>query len=477
MAYRYGNRKQMILFPQSVDDYIAADDPVRVYDAFIEALDFDQLGIVIDENQTGNPAYNPKAMLKLLVYGYSYGWRESRKLERAVHHNNSFVWLMGNLKPDYRTIARFREQNTTALENVLKQCARLCMKLNLISGNTLFVDGTKIRANASIEQSWSKKQCDEELAKVDERIKNILSECKAIDEKESQDGSLVEIPAELKDQETLKNKIKTILKELEEEPSKKSVNTTDPDCNRMKSRQGTHASYNAQIVVDEKHGLIVSSDVVNENNDLNQFAEQINQANETLETPCKEACADGGYTNYDELEKITGKNIKVIVPSRQQATKKDKRKLFSKDRFHYDDKNDCYICPENHLLKFSRINKEKKACLYEIENKQHCVNCKHYHVCTKAKGGRTIVRYFNEKYRDQLSKEYEHPDSKETFALRKEKAELPFGHIKRNLKATTFLLRGRDGVKAEMSMLSSCFNITRMITLLGSGTLIEKLMS
>jgi len=149
MAYRYGNRCQYGLFPQSIEDYVAPSDPVRAYDAFVEALDFNALGIEIDPNQVGNSEYDPKAMLKLFVYGYSYGTKTSRKLERETYHNLSFLWLMGGLKPDHKTIAEFRRNNKEALKKVLRQCARMCLKLDLIAGNVLFVDGTKIRANAA----------------------------------------------------------------------------------------------------------------------------------------------------------------------------------------------------------------------------------------------------------------------------------------------------------------------------------------
>jgi transposase len=158
MAYRSGERRQTVMFPASVEEYVAADDPVRAYDAFVGQLDFGDLGIEVDADQVGPPEYDPEAMLKLLVYGYSYGIRSSRKLERATHHNVSFIWLMGGLQPDHKTIARFRRDHRAALARVLKQCARLCIELNLIAGNTLFVDGTKIRANASLARSWTKQK-------------------------------------------------------------------------------------------------------------------------------------------------------------------------------------------------------------------------------------------------------------------------------------------------------------------------------
>ena len=171
MSYRHGNREQIGLFPASIEDYVKADDPVRAYDAIVESLDFSELGIELDLVKVGCPQYDPKAMLKLLVYGYSYGIRSSRKLERATYHNVSFMWLTGGLKPDHKTIAEFRRKNKKALRRVLKQCARLCMELDLIAGNTLFVDGSKIRANASIKSTWDKKKCEKYLRKIDKRWK------------------------------------------------------------------------------------------------------------------------------------------------------------------------------------------------------------------------------------------------------------------------------------------------------------------
>ena len=153
MAYRYANRNQLQLLPSSIEDYIPPDDPVRAYDAFVEALDLEKLGLNLDPHQVGNPQYHPKVMLKLVVYGYAYGIRSSRKLERAIHHNLSFIWLTSGLKPDHKTIAEFRRKNRSQLADVLKQCAQMCIQLNLIEGNTLFVDGSKFKANASIKKT------------------------------------------------------------------------------------------------------------------------------------------------------------------------------------------------------------------------------------------------------------------------------------------------------------------------------------
>jgi transposase len=466
MAYRYGNRNQIRLLPESMEDYISPDDPVRAYDAFIEALDFRELGIILDSHKIGNSEYYPKAMLKLLVYGYSYGIRSSRKLERACHHNLSFIWLTSNLMPDHKTIAEFRRKNKEALAQVLKQCAKICIKLNLIEGNTLFVDSTKIRANASIKNTWTKEKAQKALKHIDERISDILTQCDAIDEAEQ--GSLVTMDKELKDQKTLKSKIKGILQELKEE---ESFNTTDPECTRIKKGKNFYVGFNFQSVVDKEQGLILSTDVVSENNDLNQFASQINKANQILGKKCKTAVADCGYASTDQLEKIDKQGIKVIVPSQRQVSRKEPS-LFAKERFTY--KYDYYLCPKGHKLIPYRLNKENNR-VYKIKDKKICLSCPHYGICTTSPTGRTISRLLKEEVRQKLEAQYEEPSSQEIYKLRKQKVELPFGHIKYNLKFDSFLLRGLKGVKAEASIISTCFDLVRMITLLGVPALVKEL--
>ncbi len=473
MTYRCGNRYQIQMFPESMEDCIAKDDPVRAYDAFVDALNLSKLEFEIDGHKAGTPEYHPRTLLKLLIYGYCYGIRSSRKLERAVHHNISFIWLVGGLKPDHKTIARFRASNKKAIKNVLKQCARMCIDLDLIDGNVLFVDGSKFRANASINQTWTEERCEKVLIKVDVRIDRLLDECERIDKEEQGSPSLVKLKEELKDQEALKARVEAVHKELKERKLR-SVNTTDSECVKVKGRQGTHAGYNAQIVADEKHGLIVNSDVVNESNDINQFANQMEQAQETLGKKCEVACGDAGYSNARELKKVDDQNITAIVPSQKQAYDTP-AKEFEKSQFQYDAGKDCYACPQGHSLPYSYFCKDKEHRVYQIEDPSKCTACPHFGVCTKDKEGRRIRRLVNEETKLKLEAQYKKPECQAIYKLRKQKVELPFGHIKSNLGAGAFLLRGLDGVNAEMSLLASCFNIRRMITLFGVLPLIAKL--
>ena len=432
MAYRNGDRYQIGLLPQSIEEYVAGDDPVRAYDAFVEALDFHELGIEIDRHKVGNAEYNPRSMVKLLIYGYSYGVKSSRKLERECYHNIAFIWLMGGLKPDHKTIAEFRRRNKKTLKKILRHCAQICIKLDLIAGNVLFVDGTKIRANAARHRTHGRNHYEKFLVDIDRRIEQLFTDCEAIDRREQGTGSYVAMSKKLAKARDLKRRVREALDTFDA-GGRKIVNQTDPDCAIMHSVQGSHAGYNVQSVVDDKHGLIVHTDAVSDTSDVNQFARQIEQANEVLEKSCDVACADAGYADTDELEKIDVQGIKVIVPSQRQALHEEESP-FSKSHFVYDKEQDSYICPEGNRLP-------------------------------------------NEEAKQKFEAQYQEAGSQEIYSRRKTRSEHPFGHIKRNLKTDSFLLRGRDGVQAETSLLGTCFNVARMITIFGVSTLIERLVS
>jgi len=195
-----------------------------------------------------------------------------------------------------------------------------------------------------------------------------------------------------------------------------------------------------------------------------------------LEKKCKTACADAGYASVDELEKIDSQGIKVVVPSQKQAIRVKKANSFDKSNFRYDRKNDCYICPAGHALTYRRTEPEKRRRVYRIK-RSVCQQCCYFGLCTTGKIGRKLTRLLKEDLKQKLEAQYEQPKSQEVYRLRKQKVELPFGHIKYNLKAGGFLLRGLDGVKAEASLLASCFNIARMISIIGVSGLIARLTS
>lgn len=351
----------------------------------------------------------------------------------------------------------------------------MCVELDLIAGNVLFVDGTKIRANASTGRSHEKGWYEQQLKDIDGRIEELLQDCEAIDEDEKDLDSLVAMDQQLSKSTKLKSAVQAVLSRFEETERKK-INQTDVDCANMKSIHGKHASYNVQSVVDDKHGLIVNAEAVNDASDVNQFAQQIEQAHEVLQKPCEAACADAGYADTEQLEKVDDQGIDVIVPSQRQALHEEE-KPFSKRQFRYDKDQDCYWCPADQRLKYIGMDRKSGKRHYRITERQICHRCEHYGDCTKAKLGRKVVRLAREELKEKLEAKYEQATSQQIYVRRKARVEHPFGHIKRNLKMDAFLMRGIEGVGAETSLLSTCFNLARMITIFGVSALVGKLSS
>jgi hypothetical protein len=334
------------------------------------------------------------------------------------------------------------------------------------------VDGTKIRANAGRGKSHGREWYDKKLQELDERIEQLLAESERIDQEQEGEGSSVKMNQELAQAERFKEKIKRALKAMEES-GRERINLTDPDCAIMRSVQGSHASYNVQSVVDDQHGLIVHVEAVNDTSDVNQFARQIDGAQQELGKPCQVGCADAGYADTEELKKIDGQEIKVVVPSQRQALHSQKEKPFSKSQFRYDAGKDRYVCPQDKELSYVGTDHKNGKKDYRISEPGICQSCVNWGRCTTAKLGRKIVRLALEEDKQRFEAQYE--ASKEIYDRRKTRAELPFGHIKRNLKTDSFMLRGHDGVGAEASILATCFDLRRMMTLMGIGALIEKL--
>lgn len=464
MAIIRGNRTQINLFPSSIDEFVSSDDPVRVYDSFIEALNSEELGLDTQENKVGAPRYDNLTMLKILVYSYSYGWRSSRKIERALLHNVSFMWLSGGLKPDHKTISNFRKTNKGSLKKVLKQCAKFCIETDLIEGNILFIDGSKFRANAGISQSRTAKGHMEREAFLDKRISELLAEIEKKDQEETSLKSMNDLKEKVKKIQGQKGKIKDILNIIQEQD--KRFNTTDIDSKVMKGRQGSHSSYNIQISTDDKHGLIVHADATNSANDFNELTNQVRKADENLSQPSKIICADAGYASANDIANIIDEK-QIIVPTPNLVRASEKQiNPFDKQNFIYNKQKDIYLCPKGKELYRSSYNESKKCYRYRLKNNP-CNTCEFFGKCTKDKRGREITRLLNQEVVDKMELDYKQESNKNIYRRRQTKVELPFGHLKRNLGAGYFLLRGKTGANAEISILSTCFNISRIINLFG----------
>lgn len=256
MAYITGeDRNQITLFPEAVDDYIATDNPVRVVEAFVNSLDMQELGFKRSEpNNTGRPSYDPRDLLKLYLYGYLNRIRSSRRLESESGRNLELLWLLKKLKPDFKTIADFRKDNSRALKEVFKRFALLCKNWGLYGKEVIAVDGSKFRASNSKRNNFNQKKIQRHLKYIDEKINGYLNELDSNDHKEADIHvpNAEEIKKRIEELKNRKEKYISMQQQMEETGATE-ISTTDPDARLMSvNNNGIEVSYNVQTAVDSR---------------------------------------------------------------------------------------------------------------------------------------------------------------------------------------------------------------------------------
>jgi hypothetical protein len=373
------------------------------------------------------------------------------------------MWLSGGLKPDFKTIARFRKDNKEVLIKLLKESVSMSVRMNMVEGNCLFIDGSKIRGNCGIGRCRSRQEIAMQIKQAQMDIEEMAKRVEKDDEQDSQGKSLVFIEG-IKSKEDLKNKLEDVMKQMKEEDLQE-INMTDPQSIKFISRGGGHSGYNAQVVTDEKAGLIVSAQVVRKNNDIGQIQKQTIAAEANLGKKSKIVCADSGYHNRTEIKKLMDGKREVIVPSQKEVNKErtGKDNEFDKSKFKYDKDKDVYICPQAKELE--RIDETQDGKIIYQEKKKECIKCKKFGECSINKRGRKIQRMKEDKELKATEVLYKSEKGQKIYKKRQTICERVFGHIKRNLGVNSFLLRGEKGANAELSMIAVCHNVRRWVTI------------
>src|SRR5271157_3323796 len=181
------DRSQLLLLPETIDDYVAADNPVRFIDAFVDGLDLTAAGFArVEAKATGRPGYAPGDLLKLYIYGYLNRVRSSRRLEREAQRNIEVIWLLRGLEPDFKTVADFRRDHSGAFKSVFRQFVLLCRRLDLYGRELLAVDGTRIKAVNNKDRNFTRSSLRTFIRAADERLEDYL---KRLDEGDVEDGA------------------------------------------------------------------------------------------------------------------------------------------------------------------------------------------------------------------------------------------------------------------------------------------------
>jgi transposase len=476
------SREQASLLPARIADYVGADNPVRAIESFVCALDLAKLGFRHADRRVemGQPPYDPADLLKLYLYGYINQVRSSRRLEREACRNLELIWLLKNLRPGYRTIANFRKENWEGLKAVNRGFVLLLRELDLVGGTVVAIDGSFFHGDASKASIYTRKRLADQIAKLDLEIeaygKSIEdNDATEADEpkKDRADGSDAgggdgsDIGAKVSALMVKRSRAEADLARLEAS-GQTQLSVTDPDARLLvKNGQGV-AGYNVQAAVDDKHKLIVASEVVNDSSDVNQLHAMAKATKEALDVETLQVLADEGYYSSIELKACEDDGITAYVPL-PEGNGRLKEGRFSRKNFSYDAGADAYRCPAGELLRPMKGRWQNTSGRIEIRyiaRKATCGACQLRARCLTPKAPyRTIARWEHE---DVLERHRERMQgARELMRRRSGIVEHPFGTLKCRAGYRHFLVRGFAKVRGEWSLMALCYNFTRALNILG----------
>lgn len=501
-TFKQYNQDQLYLLPPSLEEMIPEKHPVRVVNKVIEKIDIDPL--LSQYNHQGTSSYHPKMLLKVLSYAYLKNVYSSRKIEEMLKENIHMMWISGMNKPDHHTINRFRtERLKKVLEEIFGQIVELLIEAGQLSIKEIYIDGTKIEANANKYTFVWGKAVKKNKARIRKQLKELwqYSQRLAEEEEKQEDEEFEEIDPE-KVEKTIK-KINEVLKDKPvnkkvkqklsyakknwsnnlrkyEEQEKKlgsrnSYSKTDEEATFMRMKEDhmingqLKAGYNVQISSNNQY--IVNYSIHQKPTDTTTLPEHIESYKEKYGKSPEVVVADAGYGSEENYEYMEGEKIESFVKynyfdKEQKKTKIDKTP-FRTDKLYYNKEKDCYYCPMGQEMKRigekhknSENNYSRKITFYEATN---CTGCPVRGVCHNQKGNRIIsVSHRGTYLRNKAKEKLETEQGIKYRKKRPVEAEPVFGNIKQNKKFKRFYLRGVQKVKIEFGLLAIAHNLSKL---------------
>ena len=458
MVYINSYKDQNWLIPQSIKNMIPEGHICFFVEEFVESLDFTNFNLIYAG--AGHPAYHPRILMKTIIMGMLCRIRSSRKLASATRESFIFMYLAEKVHPDFRTIARFRKDNSSFVKETFKKTVQLASNYKIIDLSFIGIDGSKVKAYAGKKQYFDKAGLD----KLDKAIDKMMDEDIALDELEEhifgdkEEGitgiderdlrKIVRENFKNKNKAKLKQKITRAREELEKNDLKK-VSLSDPESRVMQhAKRYSEPAYNTQFSV-TKNQIIVANDVCQAGHDASQFIPQIKNVKENIKLKKDTKIGvDCGYSDGINIKFAEDEKIDLYVPSRAQAQEFDgKEQSLNHDKYEYDWKKDELI-----------VGKEKFRFRGEYVRKDGKRIFSYYN--EKLKKKKDVPFYFRERLR--MRDKMREQESKEVYRLRKCTVEPVIGNIKQNLGFREFLLKGLHGTKIEMNLVSIAHNLGKI---------------
>jgi transposase len=465
------DRRQGVLLPEFLDDWVSEENPVRAVDVFVDGLDLAGLGFEgVAPAATGRPGYHPGLLLKLYVYGYLNQVASSRRLEREAGRNVELMWLTGRLAPDFKTIADFRKENGPAIRATCRRFVELCRELQLFTLQIAAIDGSKFKAVNARDRNFTPAKLKARMEQVEASIARYLA---ALETTDRQEGELAQAKSERLADKLAKLRaqmadFEALAPVIEAQPDGQ-LSLTDPDARSMATRgRGSGiVGYNVQIAVEAEHHLIVAHEVTNVGHDRTQLEPMARKAREAMGCAELTALADRGYYNGEQVLACEGTGVLPCIP---KTVWPSERGFFTRGDFVYDAEHDHYTCPAGQKLTKGLVRSDRKADVGHYRHLTACFRCALRPKCTPDKLKR-LKRWDREDVLDKMQSRLERMPG--AMRVRRATVEHPFGTLKAWMGATHFKTKTLKQVRTEMSLQVLAYNLKRVIQLLGVRPLIE----
>jgi transposase len=506
VVFKKDKSNQLMLLPPDLGSFIPGNHLVRTVDKVINEL---RLSPLFNTYKGGGASsYSPRMLLKVITYGYIEKIYTNRRIAKALRENIYFMWLSGMSTPDFTTINNFRSKRLKeSVDDVFSSVIEVLIKGGYIKAENLFIDGTKIEANANRYSYIWKKNAERHETMVKERVKKLLSHIEELQKEEDAEyGShnleeyegnvtaeqiekvVEEINQKLSKWSKSKKTSSDVTKLKKEVPKLKkyqkqkdilkgrnSCSKTDNDATFFKMKEDHHGmsqlkpGYNVQIATENQ--FILGYGIYQKAADTSVFIPFMDKIRAQLQIPLKNVITDAGYGSEENYDYVTRNNIGNYIKYNNfdyEKTKEYKDRHFISDRFVYNQENNQYECPSGQVLDFVYIKTTKTDNGYRSERMVYksrcCEGCRYKEKCCKGSKNRTIevspklIEYKNIA-RQNLGSE----NGKKLRSQRGVDVESVFGQIKHNNQFRRFYTRGLKNVGTEWGIISIAHNIKKMV--------------
>lgn len=481
MNYRTSTpRGQGFLF-NNIEDWISEDNPVRLLDLLIDKL-YESAPSKFESPESirnahgGRPAYHPTLFCKLYLYGYLNRINSSRRLEAECGRNMELMWLLSLEKPDFKTISNFRRDRGELIRYCTTSFRGFLKAEGYIKGDTVAIDGCKIKANAT-KEGYTMAGVIKRLLSLETQLEVYLSKMDKTDIEESPESS--QVPLEPTDLDSLKKEISRLqrIKTEMEQASTGIYFPNDPDSRMMKGRYGSYPAYNVQGGMDAENHMVVMAEVTNQANDWNQLESDVQAITEELSDAPGRILADKGYANKELIKAVESASdkTKCVIPLQESDRIEKDRKY--KLVFTYNAVKDVIQCPcgkELPLRNACYTNRHGTTSRLYRANKSWCEKCPKKDICSNTQNGRTYYISTDEFIRDYTQRTHTDEFRKQS-AKRKSLIEHLFGTFRIWMGKTPFLLSGLRKVQTEIDLYATAYNFKRLMAVTSVKDLMDKL--